>query len=114
MGIARLARGIDGEFGRYGFTHDYCTSGTQERNGSSVFGRRSPSMKNRAVLGGHILCVENILDPHRYAMKGAERCVRKPQPIGFTGLVKRIGWIEKGPGLNCVLTFLDPGNTLLN
>jgi hypothetical protein len=66
-------------------------------------------MENRVVLSRHIACIENVLNPHWYAVKNTQRLVGELlQAIGFTGLVQRIGGIEKSPGANRILKLLDP------
>jgi hypothetical protein len=106
--VPRLAGGVYGQLGGDRLSQNDGTRGAEEGDHHGVCDRASARVKLRAVLGGHVGGVEDVLDPHRHTMKRAEEGLAGQQPIAVPCLGERVLGIEEGPGFHARLDAVDP------
>ena len=66
------------ELGRDGLSEDHRARLPQSPDGRVVPPGEVPAERLAAVLGRHVLRLEEVLDPHRHAIDGGERLARGP------------------------------------
>ena len=114
VGIPRLSRGIDGKFGGHGLAKNDGPCFAQQRYHGGIHFRGASGVEDGAVLGGHVLGVENVLHPHREAVEGANRMTRSARRIRLARLPKSIIRVQMCPCLDRVLELIDAFETIAN
>ena len=105
--IARLARRIGGEFRGHGLAHDHRAGAAQQSHHCRIAIRQASGVQHRAILGGHVGGVDDVLDAHRHAVQRARRESCGALLVGAPRLSQDMLRVEKCPGLYLTLAFLD-------
>ena len=110
LGVVRipgLARRVDRKLGGDGLSQEDRARLAELRDGGRIFRRPSPGVENRAVLGRHVLRVEDILDPHRDAVERTERLPFPPRQVRRARLVQGMGGVQVRPRADPLLERRD-------
>ena len=66
-------------------------------------------MQHGAIFGGHIACVEDVLDADGYAVQRTGHLAARTLRINGARLRARVLRVEIGPGFDRRIGFRDPG-----
>ncbi len=105
--IAGLARPEQRQLGGHRLAHDHRAGLAQQRDRGGIAGRLAPGMQHGAVLGRHVVGVENIFHAHRHAVQRPERAALARASSSASRLGPHVLGIEKGPGLDIGVDFRD-------
>ncbi len=71
--VAGLVGPVDGELGGHGLAEDHGARGAQPADHRGVRARPPPGVQHGAVLGRHVVSVDDVLDADRQAVQRPER-----------------------------------------
>ena len=96
------------KLGRSRLADDHCPAGPQRRDTRRIRDRPVTAINRRAVLGRHVNSVHYVL----YANGDAVQRSLRSFGIARPGLSQRYRGVDKGPGMNIVITRLNTGQTM--
>ena len=111
MGVACLAWRQGSEFGRDRRARDERAAATKHRDDRRVPVGTPSGMQHRAVLGGQVDGVDDVLDADRHAVERAEAASAAPFVICPPRLVECMFAIDECPGTHVALARFDLGET---
>ena len=98
---------VHGQFGRDGLSQDDRARGTEQGDRHGVLGGLAARVEARAVLGGHVGGVKDILDAHGQPVEGTKQSPLAQRAVPIRGLCERTLGVEERPGPHARLERLD-------
>ncbi len=98
---------IDRKLGGDGLSQQDRARLAEQGDGGGVFHRPMSGVQDRAVLGRHVLRVEDVLDPHRNAVERTERLPFPPRQVRRARLVQGMTGVQVRPGADPLLERRD-------
>jgi hypothetical protein len=105
--IAGLARRVDRKLGGDGLSQDDRARLAEQGDRGGIFRRPASGVQDRAVLGRHVLRVEDIFYPHRDTVERTERLAFPSRQVRLTRLGKGQVWVQVRPGADPFLKRRD-------
>ena len=105
--IGGFSRSEHGKLRAHRLTQHYRSSPPDQGYAGGVPCGLMPCIDRRAVGGGHVKGVNDVLNPNRYAVQGSQDRIAVARAGFFKGLLR----IEESPSPNGLFPFPDPGQT---